>query len=81
MIVVQALPTTAIGKIHKPTLGLQQLEAVVREEAQATGVLLERCEAVQDPALGSAVKWKSRGDGQALRERLSDYTFRSIQQT
>jgi acyl-CoA synthetase (AMP-forming)/AMP-acid ligase II len=75
VIVLPALPTTAIGKIHKPGLSLLQLEDVVRTEAQSLDVPLELCQAVQRPDSGMVVRWKAAANGDAMRERLSAYTF------
>jgi len=77
--IVDALPTTAIGKIFKPALSLREMASVVREEAQATGVSLSMCEAHQDPRIGAIVRWRAVGDGERLSVRLAQYTFKHEQ--
>lgn len=78
--IVDALPTTAIGKIFKPALTLQEMESVVRDEAQAAGTALSWCQASQDPRIGAVVRWRATGDGEALSNRLARYTFKHEQQ-
>lgn len=78
--IVDALPTTAIGKIFKPALTLQEMESVVRDEAQAAGTALSWCQASQDPRIGAVVRWRAAGDGEALSNRLARYTFKHEQQ-
>lgn len=77
--IVDTLPTTAIGKIFKPALTLQEMASVVREEAQALGVTLSSCEATQDPRIGAVVRWRAVGPGELLSKRLASYTFRQEQ--
>ncbi len=77
--IVDTLPTTAIGKIFKPALTLQEMASVVREEAQALGVTLSSCEATQDPRIGAVVRWRAVGPGDQLSKRLARYTFRQEQ--
>ena len=76
--VVASLPTTAVGKIHKPTLGLLEMEAVLREEALACGAELTRCQASLDPRLGPVLSWAAGAGGDALAERLGAYAMRSV---
>lgn len=77
--IVDTLPTTAIGKIFKPALTLQEMASVVREEAQALGMTLSSCEATQDPRIGAVVRWRAVGPGDQLSKRLARYTFRQEQ--
>jgi fatty-acyl-CoA synthase len=58
--IVQALPTTAVGKIFKPALIMREVEALVSGEAEACGATLSHCEALQDPRLGLMLKWSAR---------------------
>lgn len=74
--IVESLPTTAIGKIFKPALMLQELESVVRDEANALGAMLAMCEAVQDPRSGLLVRWRAVEKGEELGASLARYTFR-----
>lgn len=77
--IMPALPTTAIGKIHKPALNLLELAGVVRQEAAAHGVELALCEAEQDARHGMVVRWSAQGDATALRKALAAYTFKAIE--
>ena len=77
--IMQALPTTAIGKIHKPALNLLELAGVVRQEAATHGVELALCEAEQDARHGMVVRWCAQGDATALRKALAAYTFKAIE--
>lgn len=79
VMILPTLPTTAIGKIHKPALNLMELEAVVRREAGAAGVELADCRAEQDARHGMVVRWSARGDAAALRKALAAYTFKAIE--
>ncbi|WP_052162562.1 acyl-CoA synthetase [Aquabacterium sp. NJ1] len=74
--VVETLPTTAIGKIFKPALTLQELASVVREEAQALGTDLLACDAIQDPRMGAVVRWQAADKNDELSARLARYTFK-----
>lgn len=74
--VVDALPTTAVGKIFKPALTLREMESVVREEAQTLDVELALCKAVQDPRIGAVVRWRAVDRGEELAARLARYTFK-----
>jgi acyl-CoA synthetase (AMP-forming)/AMP-acid ligase II len=76
VILLPALPMTAVGKIFKPALIDREILDVVREEARLSGVQLAECEVVRDPALGLVVRWSAPGGAQPLRERLAHYTFR-----
>lgn len=79
VLVVDALPVTAIGKIFKPALTQKELEGVCREEASACGFTLTHCEARQDPRLGTVLQWDGTGNVEGMRERLGRYTFRNAQ--
>ncbi|HEX5373985.1 MAG TPA: acyl-CoA synthetase, partial [Aquabacterium sp.] len=74
--VVDTLPTTAIGKIFKPALTLQELASVVRDEAHAIGASLTACDATQDPKIGAVVRWRAADKGDELSARLARYTFK-----
>jgi acyl-CoA synthetase (AMP-forming)/AMP-acid ligase II len=73
---LDALPTTAVGKVFKPALVLREIESVCREESEACGVTLTLCRARLDPKLGAVLSWAAKGDAAALVARLAAYTFR-----
>lgn len=77
--IVDALPTTAIGKIFKPALTLQEMASVVREEAQAIEAKLVTCEALQHPRQGAMVRWRAETKADELRTRLARFTFKHEQ--
>ena len=74
---LDALPTTAVGKVFKPGLVLREIESVCREESEACGATLTHCRARQDPKLGPVLAWAADGNASVLAERLATYTFRT----
>ena len=77
--IVDVLPTTAIGKIFKPTLIQQEVESVFMDEANKLGVRDARAKACQDVKLGLVLRWQASGDVAALKASLDRYTFRHEQ--
>lgn len=73
--VLPTLPTTAVGKIFKPALTHLEMEATLRDEAQASGARVEHCEIVNDATRGTVLRWSASGNVPALQERLQRYTF------
>ncbi len=74
---LDALPTTAVGKVFKPGLVLREIESICREESEACGATLTHCRARQDPKLGPVLAWAATADAGALAARLAAYTFRT----
>lgn len=52
LLVVDALPLTAVGKIFKPGLVIREIEDVVRTLAAAVGAQLKDLQVIQDPQRG-----------------------------
>jgi fatty-acyl-CoA synthase len=77
VVVLQALPTTAVGKLFKPGLVEMEVRSVVAEEAQAAGATLTSCEVLRDPQKGLVVRWGAERNGDALAQRLTRFTFRA----
>ncbi|WP_230180762.1 acyl-CoA synthetase [Aquabacterium sp. CECT 9606] len=77
--IVDILPTTAIGKIFKPTLIQSEVQSVFMEEAAKLGVREAKGEACQDVKLGLVLRWQASGDVAALKASLDRYTFRHEQ--
>lgn len=78
--IVDVLPTTAIGKIFKPTLIQQEVESVFMEEAAVLGVHDASGKACQDAKLGLVLRWQAHsGDVAALKAGLDRYIFRHEQ--
>jgi acyl-CoA synthetase (AMP-forming)/AMP-acid ligase II len=77
VVVLEALPTTAVGKVFKPALVLREMESVCRAEAAACGAVLTHCAARQDPTIGWVLAWSAVEGAKALEERLGSYTFKT----
>lgn len=77
--VVDTLPTTAIGKIFKPTLIQKEMESVFFEEAASVNATDADGKAHQDAKLGLVLRWQAKGNAAALRARLDSYAFRHEQ--
>lgn len=77
VIIVPALPVTAVGKIFKPTLNMREIESVVRTEAIAAGVELAELRVEQDPQIGLIARYRATGDAAALAAALGRYAFKS----
>lgn len=76
VMILPALPVTAVGKIFKPTLSMREVEATVRSEAARAGITLTTLEVVQDPKRGLLAHCAVAGsDGAAMSEALGRYTF------
>jgi acyl-CoA synthetase (AMP-forming)/AMP-acid ligase II len=78
--IVEALPTTPVGKIYKPALIEREIRDVVCEEAAEAELVLSSVSVSQDPRTGWEVRWSGHGCKAALRERLSRYVFRHAEQ-
>jgi hypothetical protein len=76
--IVPSLPTTAVGKIFKPALAMAEMESVLREEAEACGLVVTHCEAVRDPRTGTVLRWSVDGDPKELISRLERYAFAQV---
>ena len=76
VMIVDALPLTAVGKLFKPTLNMREIEATVRAEAQSLGITLGYLESVQDPGRGMLARYAVRTeDAATLAAALGRYTF------
>lgn len=73
--IVDQLPTTAVGKIFKPSLVLREIEDACRTIAEELRVPLAAVEAAQDPARGHVVRVRAAGDPDALRRALAAVSF------
>jgi fatty-acyl-CoA synthase/long-chain acyl-CoA synthetase len=73
--ILDALPTTAVGKLFKPALVEREILDVVRKEATAAAVTLTALSATQEPRYGWEVHWAASGARASLRDRLAAYTF------
>jgi fatty-acyl-CoA synthase len=77
--ITQQLPLTGIGKIFKPALQQQEVESVVRSEAETAGVPILSIALDRDPQLGVVVRVRA-DRGAKLQAALDRYAFRSVVQ-
>ena len=76
VLVLDALPTTAVGKLYKPALVMREIEAVVRAHAAQAQVRLTQLQVLQEPRRGMVARYGTEGgDAQALQQALGRYTF------
>lgn len=75
VLVVTTLPTTAVGKIFKPQLVMEQMESAARDAAQKLGAELVWCKALQDPVKGHVLQWNVVGDPAPLQAELNSFAF------
>ncbi len=74
--IAHQLPLTAVGKIFKPALQQQEIETVVRSEAETAGVTITSLALDQNPQRGVVVRiWAPQGA--KLQAALDRYAFRS----
>lgn len=74
-ICLRTLPKTGVGKIHKVTLSMMEIERTIREEADNAGVEISRLEVVQDQKRGIVASLSVAKNKDLLSERLSRYTI------
>ena len=74
--IAHQLPLTGIGKIFKPALQQQEIESVVRSEAETAGVPITSIVFDRDPQLGVVVRIRAPR-GAKLQTALDHYAFRS----
>ena len=71
LIVVDALPLTAVGKTFKPALMMREVELAVRREAELLGLALEQVDVEQEPKRGIVARYRCRADSQTLTPNLA----------
>ena len=71
LIVVDALPLTAVGKTFKPALMMLEVELAVRREAELLGLALEQVDVEQEPKRGIVARYRCRADSQTLTPNLA----------
>jgi acyl-CoA synthetase (AMP-forming)/AMP-acid ligase II len=78
VIIIDALPLTAVGKTFKPALVMREIENVVRNEAKELGIELNSVVVEQDNKLGMVAHITLRSEShQVLEEALALYTFKT----
>ena len=74
--ILRALPTTAVGKIFKPTLHKLEVEAVVRSEATRVGATITQLRVEDDPHQGAIVRIRAVGNAASLKAALERFAFK-----
>jgi fatty-acyl-CoA synthase len=74
--ILRALPTTAVGKIFKPTLHKLEVEAVVRSEATRVGATITKVHVDEDPQRGNIARVQAIGNTEALKAALERFAFK-----
>jgi fatty-acyl-CoA synthase/long-chain acyl-CoA synthetase len=81
ILIVDALPLTAVGKIFKPSLSLREIAAVVRAEAASAGLVLSQLVVEQDAKRGLLASYQiapaQTDAATAFRQALGRYAFHS----
>ncbi|EPE96404.1 acyl-CoA synthetase [Rhizobium grahamii] len=75
--ILSSMPVTPVGKIFKPALSMLEIEDVVRQEAEASGIALTSLSVVQDARLGVLARIATEGDPAPLHEKLVRYAFKA----
>ncbi|CAD0187227.1 Long-chain-fatty-acid--CoA ligase [Ruegeria sp. THAF57] len=75
LIRLEELPVTAVGKIHKVTLNMMEVERTIRAEAKAAGHEIETLEVVQDAKRGIVARLRVHCGTDDMRHLLGRYTF------
>ncbi|WP_170790764.1 acyl-CoA synthetase [Ruegeria lacuscaerulensis] len=72
---LDALPVTAVGKIHKVTLNMMEIERTIRELAGQHAAEIGSLEVVQDSSRGIVAKLALSSGEDAMRLALGQFTF------
>lgn len=76
VIVMDVLPTTAVGKIFKPALNIMEVERTVKAVAEKLEVTLSQIKVEQDSKRGIVAQYKiETGDEQVYQAELGSYAF------
>ncbi|MBO9479615.1 hypothetical protein J7382_18880 [Shimia sp. R11_0] len=80
---LDALPVTGVGKIHKVTLNMMEIERTIRAEAEAKGIAIRELEVLQDNHRGvfAHLRLASNRDQATMRHALGLYAFSVDYQT
>lgn len=69
------LPLTAVGKIHKPTLNMTEIERTIRSEAEACGATITSLDVAPDSQRGIVARLSVTAERDTLARQLGNYTF------
>jgi fatty-acyl-CoA synthase len=75
--IASQLPLTGVGKIFKPALQQQEIEDVVRSEAETAGVAILKLMVDRDPQAGLIARIQTDAGSELLRSALGRYSFKS----
>jgi len=75
--IAHQLPLTGVGKIFKPALQQQEIENVIRSEAETAGVAIINIALDRDPQLGLVARIRTAGGANLLQAALDRYAFNS----
>ncbi|TCP96391.1 fatty-acyl-CoA synthase [Sphingomonas sp. PP-F2F-A104-K0414] len=76
IVILAAMPVTAVGKIHKPSLRLLELAAVTRSALDDAQIRYSAIEAVADDRTGACVQiWAAPSLAAGIRTALAPFTF------
>lgn len=76
VVVLQSMPLTAVGKIHKPSLRLIEVTRTAREALSRAGVEFADATARDDPRRGTVVRIVAPAESEAAaREALAAFAF------
>ncbi|WP_010186267.1 acyl-CoA synthetase [Sphingomonas sp. PAMC 26605] len=74
--ILDAMPLTAVGKIHKPTLRYREAVAATREAIGATGIEQAAVDLLEDGVGGATVRIRvDAADQQRVQEALLSFAF------
>lgn len=72
---LNALPVTAVGKIHKVSLNMMEIERTIRVEAEAKGARITSLDVAQDSQRGIVATLRLGGHHDEMRKALGGYAF------
>ncbi|WP_422049779.1 acyl-CoA synthetase [Shimia sp.] len=72
---LEELPVTGVGKIHKPSLMMMEIERVIRAEAAAKNLDIAELELTQDNQRGIVAKLRMVNSTDEMRHVLGLYAF------
>ena len=72
---LETLPVTAVGKIHKVTLSMMEIERTIRTEAARHSIEIKSLDVVQDASRGIVAKLTVADGRETLERNLGLYAF------
>lgn len=79
VIILETMPLTAVGKIHKPSLRLLEVEAVTIAALAKAGIFDAAIRARYDDRLGNVVEVECGScDEQSIQKALAAFSFKAF---